>query len=707
MKLLLPLLLLTSAMGASTSAGASTISAPGYWHTDGALILDSANNPVRIAAVNWYGFETTEEAPGGLNVQDYHTILNTIKSNGYNAIRLPFSSQMVESPAIPGIGYYGASGPINTDLAGLTSLQIMDKIIAAAGTLGLRVILDNHRSEAGSSAEANGLWYTSQYPETSWIYDWTFLAQRYLNNPTVIGMDLRNEPHSVGSGGACWGCGSLATDWRLAASRAGNAVLAINPKLLIFVEGANCFAGGCTWWGGDLAGAASYPVTLDVPNRLVYSPHEYGPNLYVQGWFNSTTTPARLQAIWYANWAYLSLRNENPVWIGEFGTTNNASDIQDTTPGSQGQWFESLTAYLAANPNLSWGYWALNGDDHYGLLDSNYDSAPASALKQQMLAGIQATAPAVPGFGVSASVPALNVTQGKSASVTITVGDSGGFNGTVGFYTVGLPAGATATFSPSTTKTSTVLTITAAASTAPGNYSIRAIGYSYSIPGNAQAPIELTVSAPAVPSFTLSSGASALTLTQGKTATDTVTITPSGGFAGSVSLAASGVPAGVIAAFGTNPAAATSAVTFTAASTAAPGTYPITITGTSGTISAKASIALTVAAPVASGFACHVAYSIVNQYPGGFQAGVTLYNTGTTAISNWTLTWTFANGQTIPQLWNGAVAQSGSSVTVRSLSYNGTIPAGGNYNGMGFTGTWNNTTNAVPTSFAVNYTVCK
>jgi len=107
-----------------------------------------------------------------------------------------------------------------------------------------------------------------------------------------------------------------------------------------------------------------------------------------------------------------------------------------------------------------------------------------------------------------------------------------------------------------------------------------------------------------------------------------------------------------------------------------------------------------------SGLACRVAYSILNQWPGGFTAGVNIENTGTTNISSWTLTWTFADGQTVSQLWNGAVGQSGANVTVNNLSYNGSIPAGTTYTGMGFNGTWNNSTNAVPASFAINGTTC-
>jgi endoglucanase len=361
-----------------------------YWHTSGNQILDSTGKAVRIAGVNWYGFETTDEVAHGLWAQDYHYILDAIKSNGYNVVRLPFSNQMVETPIIPtNISYQNGSGPINTDLKGLNSLQIMDKIVAYAGQIGLRIILDNHRSEAGNSAEANGLWYTTQYPESAWIKDWTSLAQRYLNNSTVVGMDLRNEPHNDQSGGSCWGCGLLNYDWRLAAERGGNAVLGINPSLLIFVEGTDCYNNDCDWWGGNLEGAQAYPVVLNTGNRLVYSAHDYGPNLYQQQWFNNNTTYASLVAVWTKFWAYLSLNGTAPVWVGEFGTTNNNSDIESSVPGSQGQWFQSIVTFFQNNPQLDWTYWALNGEDSYALLDSNYDSTPVSSLKQQLLASIQ------------------------------------------------------------------------------------------------------------------------------------------------------------------------------------------------------------------------------------------------------------------------------------------------------------------------------
>ncbi len=99
------------------------------------------------------------------------------------------------------------------------------------------------------------------------------------------------------------------------------------------------------------------------------------------------------------------------------------------------------------------------------------------------------------------------------------------------------------------------------------------------------------------PSFTIAAVSPSLSVGEGSSATDTVTVAASGGFIGGVTLAASGLPSGVTASFATNPATASSVVTFAATSSAAAGTSTVTVTGTSGGLSASATIALTVTAP--------------------------------------------------------------------------------------------------------------
>jgi subtilase family serine protease len=104
------------------------------------------------------------------------------------------------------------------------------------------------------------------------------------------------------------------------------------------------------------------------------------------------------------------------------------------------------------------------------------------------------------------------------------------------------------------------------------------------------------------PSFTLSASPSSLTITQGSSGTSTITVTDVGGFTGSVTLAASGLPSGVTASFGTNPTTGTSVLTLTASSTATTGSSTVTITGTSGSLTATTSIALTVSAAASPNF---------------------------------------------------------------------------------------------------------
>ncbi len=106
----------------------------------------------------------------------------------------------------------------------------------------------------------------------------------------------------------------------------------------------------------------------------------------------------------------------------------------------------------------------------------------------------------------------------------------------------------------------------------------------------------------ATPSFTLSASPSSLSVTQGSSGTSTITVTDAGGFTGSVTLAASGLPSGVTAAFGTNPTSGTSVLTLTASSTAATGTSAVTITGTSGSLTATTTVALTVSATATPNF---------------------------------------------------------------------------------------------------------
>ncbi|WP_328552543.1 cellulose binding domain-containing protein [Streptomyces sp. NBC_00358] len=102
--------------------------------------------------------------------------------------------------------------------------------------------------------------------------------------------------------------------------------------------------------------------------------------------------------------------------------------------------------------------------------------------------------------------------------------------------------------------------------------------------------------------------------------------------------------------------------------------------------------------------ACAVTYKITNQWQGGFQADVSLANTGSVAWSGWTLGWTFPDGQKITQLWNADHTQSGAAVTAKNLTWNANVAPGSTV-GFGFTGSWTGT-NTKPTAFKLGDQTC-
>ncbi len=372
-------LLLTMLLGSPFLPQQTALAAgQGYWHTSGAQILDASNQPVRIAGINWFGFETTNYVVHGLWARNYKDMLNQIASLGYNTVRLPFSDQLFDVGSTPN----GIDFSINPDLVGLSGLQIMDKIIGYASQIGLHIILDHHRPDSWAQS---ALWYTSAYPESRWISDWQMLARRYQDNPMIIGADLDNEPHAP----ACWGCGDPALDWRLAAERGGDAILSVNPNWLIFVEGVDCYGPGgstngsdCYWWGGNLQGVSSYPVQLNVPNRLVYSVHDYPSSVYGQSWFNAPNYPNNLPGVWNTYWGYIYKNGIAPVWVGEFG-----SRLQST---SDQQWFSTLISYLGTGVSgINWTFWCWNpnSSDTGGIL--NDDWTTVNTAKQQYITAIE------------------------------------------------------------------------------------------------------------------------------------------------------------------------------------------------------------------------------------------------------------------------------------------------------------------------------
>lgn len=97
-------------------------------------------------------------------------------------------------------------------------------------------------------------------------------------------------------------------------------------------------------------------------------------------------------------------------------------------------------------------------------------------------------------------------------------------------------------------------------------------------------------------------------------------------------------------------------------------------------------------------------YTKASEWGGGYTANITVADTGSTAWSSWTVTWTYPGDQKVTSAWNAAVTQTGSAVTATNMAYNGTVAAGSSAS-FGMQGTWTSNDTS-PTSFAVNGRAC-
>jgi endoglucanase len=337
---------------------------PWYLHGVGSKILDSNDVVVHLHGVNWSGMQTVLRVPDGLHVRTIESIVAQIEMLGFNLIRIPFSSQSILPTSLPtkpisGIDPVGG----DPDLAGLTSLQVLDRIVDAAFRHHLRVIFDHYRFVAADTSPPSQTWYSGSdpnssvggFPEMQWRQDWVALATRYANKPSVVACDLHDELATPST----WGDGNMNTDWRLAAERAGNDILDANPNLVILVQGIDVVGGQEYWAGGNLQAAQAAPVRLKHPEKLFYSVRDWGKSVNTaKPWFASASFPNNLPMLWDNNWGYLLTNDVTPVVVGAFGD-QGSSAMDPGLMAADRAWRTALTSYISTH-QVSFAFWALN-----------------------------------------------------------------------------------------------------------------------------------------------------------------------------------------------------------------------------------------------------------------------------------------------------------------------------------------------------------
>ncbi len=397
-----------------------------WLHAKGSRLYDKDGNEVWLTGANWFGFNCSENCAHGLYACDVDVFLQGVADHGINVIRFPISSELILSwmegspnpvssvqasynPPQDVVGEDGTITPagkygdINRDFVledGKTlknSMEIFDIIMQKCKKYGIKAFIDIHSPDANNSGHNYEIWYGKAGITTDlWIETLVWLAEKYKNDDTLIGYDLKNEPHGKrGYTGPCpdniakWDDSTDENNWKYAAETCANAILEVNPNALIFIEGIEQYPmldkgydwdtpdvfqpkpgeekWYGAWWGGNLRGVRDLPVVPESgTSQIVYSPHDYGPSVYAQTWFDKDfTTQTLLDDYWYDTWSYIVEEDIAPLLIGEWGGHMDGDKNQ--------KWMELLRDYMIDN-HISHTFWCLNPNsgDTGGLIGVDF-----------------------------------------------------------------------------------------------------------------------------------------------------------------------------------------------------------------------------------------------------------------------------------------------------------------------------------------------
>lgn len=329
-------------------------------------VLKCNGQRFKLKGLSWFGVESNIHVLHGLWCQKLEFLLDWCVSNNFNAIRVPFSVEFALN--LDGFELIDPNSKQptvdfdkNPTLKGLSCGQVLDLFVKEAASRGLLIMFDMHVLYGGGSITE--VWTDDKNPESVLIQAWKNILGRY-NLWNVFAVDIKNEPH----GKVTWGTGDLNTDFAAWCERCGNAILDMNPDLLVFCEGIDRYVDSnqqtqCVCWGGSLQWVTNRPINLKNPKKLVYSPHQYGPG--VSG--NGCDTPEKLQS----NFGFIRDMNNNAVVPGEWG-----GDVKDY------DWEKNFANFMVKKDITDNFHWSLNPNsgDTKGLLLDDWTTSVTEKL---------------------------------------------------------------------------------------------------------------------------------------------------------------------------------------------------------------------------------------------------------------------------------------------------------------------------------------
>ena len=353
--------------------------------TKGSKIVDKNGTEVWLTGCNWFGYNTGTNLFDGVWNCNLKESLEAIADHGFNLLRVPMSSELLlqwKKGQYPKANYNNA---YNEELNKMNSLEIFDYVLSLCEQNGMKVMIDIHTVKTDAAGHNHPVWYRDNITEADYIESLRWLAARYKDNDTIVAYDLKNEPHGKPPETPCaiWNDSNDPNNWKKIAEKAGKAVLGENPNVLIVIEGieiypkdikANNFTSEnkedyrITWWGGNLMGVKDYPVDLGSEafnKQIVYSPHDYGPTVYKQPWFEKEFTYESLKKdAWTPFWLYIADEDIAPILIGEWGGFMEGDTLK---------WMNCLRQ-LIDEKKLSHTFWCFNANsgDTGGLVKDDF-----------------------------------------------------------------------------------------------------------------------------------------------------------------------------------------------------------------------------------------------------------------------------------------------------------------------------------------------
>ncbi|MBR6484243.1 MAG: glycoside hydrolase family 5 protein [Clostridiales bacterium] len=341
--------------------------------TDGDKIVDMNGTEVWLTGLSWFGYNTGTNLFDGVWNCNLKSALESIADHGFNLIRVPISAELIldwSNGDYPEANYNHAYNP---ELESMNSLEIWEYVLDICEVEGIKIMLDIHSAETDAYGHNAPLWYTSNISTEDYYDALEWIAERYKDNDTIVAYDLKNEPHGKASetDHAIWNDSTDSNNWKYVAETAGNIILDANPNALIVIEGIQIYPMDLannnftstsdddyynSWWGGNLRAVADYPIDFGSAERnaqIVYSPHDYGPAVYAQPWFEGGFTyESLIDDYWYDSWLYIDDQEIAPLLIGEWGGFMEGDNLTWMTYMRQ----------LIGEYHLNHTFWCFNAD---------------------------------------------------------------------------------------------------------------------------------------------------------------------------------------------------------------------------------------------------------------------------------------------------------------------------------------------------------